>query len=232
MTSSPGFSPAAFTWLDQLAADNSRAFFDASRTTYDTEVRAPFAALLTEAARENDGTARVFRQLRDLRFERNRERPYWESIAGEIIVAGATGALGVEFATDGLRAWAGQRRPFSADQLARYRAAIDEDAGAELEDIAAHLHDEGCVLGGTRLRTVPRGFPRDHRHAVLLRHDALWACSILAPQRVRRRGITERRTVRADIAQAFLAIAWEQMQPLRTWLDDHVGAPADASVPA
>lgn len=139
----PGFGPAAFDWLDQLAADNSRAFFASSRDVYEAELRDPLAALLHGAAAQDGGTPRVFRQLRDLRFAANRERPYWPSVAGEVADRPGTAcALVVDVSLEGLTAVAGHRRPFSRDQLARYRAAVHETAsGTALVTLVKELRD-------------------------------------------------------------------------------------------
>lgn len=226
----PGFGPAAFDWLDQLAADNSRAFFAASRATFDAELRDPFAAMLGLSARETGGHPRVFRQLRDLRFAANQERPYWPTVAGEITQRPETGAaLIADLSPDGLTALAGHRRPFSRDQLARYRAAVDDaTSGAELERVADTLRAHEVALHGTTLRRAPRGFSSGHPRAELLRHTALFAGTTLAPKVRRRRGRGDRRAISADAALAHLAAAWEQLLPLTDWLDAHVG-PADMS---
>ena len=39
-----GFGPDALDFLDGLAADNSKAYFDANRTTYDEQVATPEAS--------------------------------------------------------------------------------------------------------------------------------------------------------------------------------------------
>ncbi|MFA9270647.1 MAG: DUF2461 family protein [Baekduiaceae bacterium] len=220
----PGFGPAAFDWLDQLAADNSRAFFAASRATFDAELRDPFAAMLGLCASETGGRPRVFRQLRDLRFAANQERPYWPTIAGEITRPETAAALIADLSPDGLTALAGYRRPFTRDQLTRYRAAVDDaTSGAELEEIAGTLRNERLAVHGATLRRAPRGFPAGHARAELLRHTALFAGATLAPKVRRRRGRADRRAISADAALSHLAATWDRLVPLTDWLDTHVG---------
>lgn len=221
-----GFTAAAFDWLDAIAADNSRAGFEATRAVYEHDVRRPFAAMLTACAAETGGTPRVFRQLRDLRFARHREHPYWESIAGEIAPARPGPVLLVaQLAPVGLTAVCGARRPFTADQLRRYREAVADDAtGEALASVVAGLIGHGAEIGGATLRTGPRGRPRDHPRAALLRHTSLTAGLTLEPRR-RRRG---RREISRDAALGHLTATWTRMRPLAAWLDAHVG-PAEAA---
>lgn len=230
-----GFGPAAFDWLDQLAADNSRAFFEASRATFDAEVRQPFGAMLSKCARDTRGRARVFRQLRDLRFAANQERPYWPTVAGEITGRAETSAaLIADLSSDGLTAMAGHRRPFSRDQLSRYRAAVDDlAAGHELQQLVAQMEDRGIVLHGATLRGVPRGFPADHEHLRLLRHTALYAGATLGPTVRRRRGRADLRRIPADAALEHLTLTWAHLAHLMDWLDRFVGpANPDAAATA
>lgn len=228
----PGFGPAAFDWLDQLAADNSRTFFTATSDVYATALRDPLAALLHGAADVHGGTPRVFRQLRDLRFAANRERPYWPSVAGEIADRpGTVSALVVDISVHGLAAMAGHRRPFSRDQLARFRAAVDEQAsGTDLADLVADLRADDLSVHGATLRTAPRGFSRDHPRAALLRHTSLYGAAMLPPSLRRRRRRADQRSVDPAAAQEHLDRVWKRLAPLTAWLDAHVG-PAAAPLP-
>lgn len=219
----PGFEAAAFAWLDDIAADNSRDGFAALRPTYDADVREPFATLLAECAAWCGGEPRVFRQLHDLRFEKHRQKPYWESIAGEVTWPGRVTAWIVQLSADGLTAMAGCRRAFRPDELARYRAAVDEDGpGVELDDITRSLDLLRFSVCGSTLRGMPRGFSADHPRAALLRHTAFYGASTLPPSR-RRRG---RRSIPRDAALAHLSAAWADLEPLVVWLDEHVGQPS------
>ncbi len=228
----PGFGPAAFDWLDQLAADNSRAFFTATSDVYETALRDPLAALLRGAADEHGGTPRVFRQLRDLRFATNREHPYWPSVAGEVAGRPSSGsALVLDISVHGLSAMAGYRRPFTRDQLARYRAAVDEPtSGTGLAGIVAELRASALTVHGATLRTVPRGIPREHPRAELLRHTSLYGAAMLQPTVRRRRRRADERSIDPAAAQEHLELAWTRLGALTEWLDRYVG-PADAPVP-
>lgn len=222
-----GFGPAAFDWLDQLAADNSRAFFASSRAVYDPELREPLAALLAGWARDHGGRARVFRQIRDLRFAANQAQPYWPTVAGEVTdLPGSGAAVVVDVSPAGLTVLVGRRRPFTRDQLTRYRAAVDDDhAGTLLAAVADELAAAGAAIHGATLRGTPRGFPRAHPRAGLLQHTALCAGLTLAP-RVRRRG---RRSIDPLVAEAHVSATWALAAPLTRWLDAHVGLAEDGA---
>lgn len=228
-----GFGPEAFAWLEGLAVDNSRARFAATRDTYEQELRLPFAAMLHACASIHGGAPRVFRQLRDQRFAVNRAAPYWLSLAGEIVDRPGTGAaLHASLACEGLTAAAGYRRPFTGDQLRRYREAVDDaTSGTLLEQIVESLADDGVTLGGATVRTVPRGIPRAHPRAALLRHTALTGAATLAPDRRRRPLRPPAPRIDAHRAMAHLTQVWTQLAPLAGWLDDHVG-PAGDRAPA
>jgi uncharacterized protein (DUF2461 family) len=101
------------------------------------------------------------------------------------------------------------------DQLARYRAAVDDDqSGPPLERIVAEAAADGVrIHGHDRLKRVPRGYPPDHPRADLLRHKGVvawkewpvapWLGTAAAKRRV------------ADFLRASA--------PLNQWLGTHVG---------
>ena len=68
-----GFPPAAFEFYEQLEADNTKAFWQANKPTYEDSVRAPMVALCAEL--EDYGPFHLFRPYNDLRFAKNRP-PY------------------------------------------------------------------------------------------------------------------------------------------------------------
>ena len=43
-----GFPPAAIAFYEELAADNTRAFWQANKARYESDVKAPMLALLDE----------------------------------------------------------------------------------------------------------------------------------------------------------------------------------------
>jgi uncharacterized protein (TIGR02453 family) len=202
-----GFSTAAFAWFAGLEADNTREYFRAQRPIYDDEVRGPFTELLEELAGEFGGAVKVMRQHRDLRFSRDKT-PYKTRTYGHI-----GGEFYAELSARGLYAGTGYYA-MEGDRLERYREAVASDAGAGLAEAVASTEAAGLDVEGWGLKTVPRGYPRDHPRVGLLRHKSLIAGGRLAP----RRGAIGR-----DAALEHVAGTWRAAGPMVAWLDGHVG---------
>ena len=212
-----GFGPPVFAWFTGLEQDNTKAYFTATRELYETEVRGGLEALLDELGRELEGTARVFRQQRDLRFTPDKT-PYKTRTYGVVQgVPWASAGLYAELSAHGLYAGSGLYQ-LASDQLERYRAAVDDDAhGAALAAAVAGAADAGLQIDGQSLRTAPRGYPRDHPRIELLRRRALIAGLRLAPGAD---GIGR------DAALAHVGDTWLAARPLTAWLAEHVGPTA------
>jgi uncharacterized protein (TIGR02453 family) len=192
-----GFPPEAFSWFAGLEAPNSRAYFTAHRDVYDRSVRDPFEAMLEELADELGGHVKLFRQNRDVRFSADKS-PYKTTTYGLIIDRPESRpSLYAQVSARGLFAGTGYHQ-LAPDQLTRFRQAIvDDGAGAALEEAITATHAAGVETYGEALKTAPRGYPRDHPRAALLRHKSL----------VAGRRLDEDACV-----------------PLNAWLDEHVGA--------
>lgn len=202
-----GWKPAAVTFFEGLAAENSKAYWQAHKDVYEAEVAAPMEALLAELA-DGFGDAKVFRPYRDVRFSKDKS-PYKTTIAATLDSGGY-----VQFSAEGLGVGAGYY-VMSPGQLARFRAAIDADAtGAELAAIMADLGSKRIeATAHDTLKTAPRGYPKDHARIGLLRLKgaiawkqwpyAKWQATAAAKGRV------------VDVLEASV--------PLRAWLDTNVG---------
>jgi uncharacterized protein (DUF2461 family) len=212
-----GFAPAAFDWFAQLAGDNSRAFFARTRDVWAAHVRDPLTGLLGELAAHDGGSVRLFRQHRDARFARTADpaRPIKETTYGVITARPGTEAgLYVELSARGLFAGTGAYQ-LAADQLSRYRTAVLADAtGAPLAAEVARLERAGYVVLGAALQGVPRGVPREHARAGLLRRKELPVGRWLAPD-----AAEDRRRVLAHVRGT-----WDGAAALNAWFDAHVGA--------
>jgi uncharacterized protein (TIGR02453 family) len=193
-----------------IQLDNSRAYFEAHRDTYERCVRGPMAALLVSLEPEF-GPGRIFRINRDIRFSADKS-PYKTNIAA---IVGSEGRGGyVSLSATGLFAGSGWH-VLERDQLARYRAAVADDAtGGELDALVSRLRGAGYDVHGEALKVVPRGYERDHPRADLLRH----------------RGITCGRSYGLEPwlgtpkARDRVAEVWRAAQPLLAWLHANVGA--------
>ena len=205
-----GFSRRTFGWFSGLERENTREYFTATRDVYDDEVRGPLEDLLEAARGELGGTWKVFRQQRDLRFTPDK-RPYKDRTYG--VLGTPVRGYYAELSARGLYAGTGYHQ-LDRDQLARYRAAVDDDAtGPALEAAAAAVEAAGLELAGAGLRTAPRGYPREHPRIALLRRKALFA----GRRNPGGDGIA------FDAALGFLLSTWRAAEPLNGWLEEHVG---------
>jgi uncharacterized protein (TIGR02453 family) len=208
-----GFPAETFAWFDGLGRDNSRTYFAATRERYEHDVRGALEALLDELAAELGGSARIFRQQRDLRFTTDKT-PYKSRTYGVVVGANAASApLYAELSSHGLYAGSGAYR-LARDQLARYRAAVDDHAtGGALAAAVAEARAAGLDVVGAGLTGAPRGYSREHPRIDLLRHTALIAGRRIAGGR----GIVR------DAALAHVRGTWTAVQSLTDWLAAHVG---------
>ena len=70
-------------------------------------------------------------------------------------------------------------RAHSPGQIARFRAAVDDDAtGVEVSDLVAELRGNGFDIEGEALKTKPRGYDADHPRIELLRCRSLMAVKV------------------------------------------------------
>src|SRR6266496_2672906 len=123
-----GWEAEALEFFDGLEADNSKAYWERNKTTYETLVRAPMEALVAELSPKGNG--RIFRPYRDIRFSKDKS-PYKTNIAA-MVDDGY-----VQLTSHGLGAGAGMWE-MAPDQLERYRAAVDRNpSGRKLEGIVA-----------------------------------------------------------------------------------------------
>jgi len=212
-TTFSGFGRDATAWVTGLAADNSKAYFDRTRSKYEASIRDPLNALLHELAGEFGGQVKLFRQNRDIRFSKNKS-PYKLNTYGIIFDRPKTPTgLYVSISAQGLYAGTGYYQ-MARDQLDRYRAAVgDEKNGKRLERIVADVTADGLDVVGEKLKTVPRGYARDHARADLLAHKDLIAGAMLPAGRA----LADRR------AYDFAAKTWRAAEPLVKWLDSRVG---------
>ncbi|GLZ39437.1 DUF2461 domain-containing protein [Actinokineospora sp. NBRC 105648] len=215
MTGFDGFGEYAVDFYDGLAADNSKAYWDANKATYDADVHAPMQALLTELEKEfggEFGNPKVFRPYRDVRFAKDKT-PYKTHCGGVIESGRGAGAYYVEVGPDGLRVGGGCFH-MESDQLARFRTAVAEEIhGDVLRGVLAKLERGGWEIRGDRLRTAPRGYAKDHPRIDLLQYRSVFAVRVWEPDdTLHERGCFTR-----------VRTAWRQLREFNEWARDHVG---------
>ena len=204
-----GFPPTAIEFYEQLTATNSREFWADHKDVYETAVRDPMLALTDELTAEF-GPFSTFRPHRDLRFSKDKS-PYKTHQGG--VTEGEGGEFYyVQIGADGLFAASGYYQ-LAADQLQRFRQAVDDEArGEELVARVAAL-EKKYSIGGQALSTAPRGYPRDHPRIRFLQHKGLTA------------GVNFGAPAWLSTAQAKrkVAEAWRGAAPINEWLNAHVG---------
>jgi uncharacterized protein (TIGR02453 family) len=185
-----GFRPAALTFLRGLRRTNTREWFERNRDRYDTELRAPLAALVEEVDVRlatlvpeivGDPKRSLFRIHRDVRFSADKS-PYktnaacWfyhGSVGRGVGESAPHGGAGFYFHMEpghvslGGGIWMPPR-----PTLKRIRERIDEDG----DSLARVLREPalrrrfGGMAEEAMLTRMPRGYADSHPSAVLLRH--------------------------------------------------------------
>lgn len=207
-----GFGPHAVEWFSGLEDDNSKAYFEANRSTYFDEVREPFELLLEDLCDSFGGDVKVFRPYRDVRFSADKS-PYKTACYGIVHSTGGSSALYAAVSARELYAGTGYWR-MARDQLERFYAAVLDDAiGPVLELAVDEIGRAGLELGEPSLKTAPRGMSRDHPRVALLRYKSLVAGRRLEPGP----------EFESRDALSFVATTWRSAAPLTDWLASHVG---------
>src|SRR5881394_225813 len=162
-----GFPAEGIEFFEGLEADNSKAYWQDNKATYERCVKAPMDELLADLTPEF-GPGKVFRPYRDVRFSKDKA-PYKTNIAATV------GDVGyVSLSTEGFGVGSGMYM-MANDQLERFRKAISADAtGVELEGLVASARKTGLDVSAHEvLKTAPKGYAKDHPRIELLRYKGL-----------------------------------------------------------
>ena len=212
-SSFPGFTKEAFSFYEGLEDDNSKAYWLSHKATFDVNVKSAMEAFLASLP-ESYHPFHVFRPNRDVRFAKDKS-PY-KTMHGASSETDGGSIRYTHVAAGGLLVAAGQYM-MQNDQIARARAAIDDDTtGKELVKLVAALVKKGYQVGpggNPPLKTTPKGYPADHPRIELLRWKGLIASTDITNKTV----LTSPKV--RDEAMAF----WKASLPLLHWLDTNVG---------
>ena len=185
-----GFSKKTVDFFKGLARHNDRAWFEAHRDVYESEVMAPSRAFITAMGARLRTIApkimavpkvnkSIFRIARDTRFsldpspyKTNLGLYFWEGTGGRMEGAGFYFHLEPPDLMMG-----GGMYMFSDKALLRFRkAAVEKTLGKELTAIVADLAAvPGFEIGGKHYKRIPAGFDPAHPNAPLLLHNGLYA---------------------------------------------------------
>jgi uncharacterized protein (TIGR02453 family) len=208
---------AARTFFAELAANNSKDWYEPRKDSYAATIRKPaefMADLLAEDLSRLTGRSlhpKVFRLHRDVRFSKDKT-PYnthlhmmWQSPGnGPAFFFGAA----PDYLVMGLAAMG-----LEGDRLSRYRTMIDHE-GDDLSDALAQCHSAiGASFsdwGTPPLKRVPKPYDDGHAHADLLRRRS-FALSADLPATWQERGLMPTLT---DMARAYMPL-WQHLDALR-----------------
>lgn len=209
-----GFSTAATQFFEDLEDQNTREFWLAHKDVFDREIREPMAALLDSLPEEYQ-PFKVFRMNRDVRFSADKS-PYKIMHGAAHGMPGAVHYLHLD--ASGLMVACGAYM-MPPDELERYRQAVAADSsGVELSEILAALERRRSLRvgpgGSEPLKTAPRGFPRDHPRADLLRQKGLIATRTRAGSELQN----------GARLRTFVVETFEMCSDLTDWLKKYVGA--------
>ena len=192
MPASP-FTSESLRFLRALKRNNRREWFNAHRDEYETHVRQPMAAIITQLADDFRGfgpefvanpKTSMYRIYRDVRFSANKA-PYKTHVAANFPPRGLPKheGAGLYFHVSSDDVWIGGGMYAPAPpQLHAVREHIAANTGRfrTLVESPAFRRDVGA-LDGERLQRVPRGFPRDHPAAEYLKFRQFLAGREFAP---------------------------------------------------
>jgi uncharacterized protein (TIGR02453 family) len=205
-----GFPVEAIEFYDQLAADNSKAFWTENRQRYLDDVKAPMVELT--GSLDDYGPFHLFRPHNDLRFSKN--KPPYKTHQGAFGESEGGAGYYVQLSADGLMAAAGYFA-MARDQLKRFRDAVAADAtGQEIEALVAAARKARYEVGSIgELKTAPRGYDRDHPRIELIRRKGLMIS----------KNFGQPKWIHSRAAARRVRDCWEGATDVCAWLDQHVG---------
>ncbi|MEO0484699.1 MAG: DUF2461 domain-containing protein [Pseudomonadota bacterium] len=179
MTDLPKLITDARRFFTALEADNSKAWFQEHKSTYDADLKAPAKALLDtmsaplEEMCGDPVKSKLYRPHRDVRFSKDKT-PYnthlhmlWGTEPGGPFAPGYFFGVSPSYVTVGV----GQM-DFGKDGIAAWRQMVDLD-GARLAEMLKGLRASGHRVSAPGLKRVPSPFDKDHPHGELLRHKGM-----------------------------------------------------------
>lgn len=172
-----------FHFLNKLAANNERSWFEQHKSGYlkareaaEIFFQSCISALaLSYPLGQLSARQCMFRIYRDVRFSKNKN-PYKTNFSALIAAGGRKSPsvfswyLHLEPGKSFLASGIYEPAP---EQLAKIRQEIVYNAG-EFRSIVSELSDCFGVLQGNRLKTAPKGYDKEHTEIEFLRHTQLY----------------------------------------------------------
>lgn len=208
MTPFQGIPAAAFDFYKELQDNNNREWWLEHKDRYQELVREPITLLLAELE-PRFGPGRIFRPNRDIRFSQDKA-PYKTAQGAFASVQEGMGYY-LQVSADGLLVGGGYHS-YTPAQLVRYRNSVDASGtGESLRHVIDAVSAAGFVVEGEQLKTVPRGYPRDHPRGELLKHKSLAASTDLG----------QPAWLDTPAAVQEIGALWDELRPLVDWVGRH-----------
>ena len=190
----PGFPQEGLRFLRSLKRNNKREWFQQRKNTYLATVKGPMEAFILTLAEDlrvfapemiASPKVSAYRIYRDTRFSPNKS-PYKTHAAAIFPRRGLSkhggAGLYVHIAPEEVLVGGGLYMPSSPD-LQAVREHLAENHRAFRSKIASRKFREFFgEISGEQLTRIPRGFPREHPAADLLRHKQFLASRIFEPE--------------------------------------------------
>jgi uncharacterized protein (TIGR02453 family) len=187
----------ALPFFTELAANNSKAWFEPHKARYVDNIRKPaefMADLVSEDLARVTGkphTPKVFRIYRDVRFSKDKTplnahlHVMWASSDKDPLAPAWFMGLSPDYFLLGVGVL-----PMKGDSLTRYRAFVDAwgDGLSDAMDGVFAMGAEVSDWGPEPLKRVPKPYDADHPHAELLKRKAL-SISLPMPDDWRTQGL-------------------------------------------
>jgi uncharacterized protein (TIGR02453 family) len=220
----PGFSKKAVDFLDKLAKNNDKAWFEAHKDEYERYLREPSRDFVRAAAeplqalapgvhadpRVNRSLFRIYRDQRRVKegppFKEHMGLWFWEGPGHRMSCSG----FYLHLEPNAMVLAAGLPW-FQKDALHAYRQAAQHPVrGAALADAVREVTAKGYELRGKTYKRMPRGCDPEHPNAGLLLHSGLYARleTPIAPE------------VFTPQCLDYCLARWVDMLPLHQWMVD------------
>jgi uncharacterized protein (TIGR02453 family) len=227
----PGFPPKAINFLEKLAKNNNKAWFEAHKEEYERLLREPSRDFVRAAAeplkalapgvhadpRVNRSLFRIYRDQRRVKegppFKEHLGIWFWEGPGHRMSCSGLYFHI-----EPGSMILAAGMPWFKSEAIHAYRQAAQHPLrGAALAKAVEEVTAGGYGLGGKTYKRMPRGCDPKHPNAELLLHSGLYA-RIETP--------LPKEIFTPECLDYCLA-RWVDMLPLHQWLVDLTWGLAD-----
>lgn len=173
----------AQNFLDEVAANNNRDWFNEHKARYESDLKAPALLMLDQVAHDlgrqsSQGfTPKLFRPYRDVRFSKDKT-PYQTHLHMMWMIDAARGPKPALFfgVSPDYVSLGGGIMTFDKPGLIIWRQAVDGAFGDALQSLLDDLAAQGLTPHEPPLKRVPAPYAKDHRHGALLRRKgmAVW----------------------------------------------------------